>query len=78
MVEYVKGSVQENMEESEIYDEAWLFGKALWAIILQKTLGLIFCNERVAKGYQCCFKLVKYFPLSRKGSYFSMPVNGHV
>ena len=78
MVEHMKGGVQKSIEEPKIYDETWLFGMVLWVNILQIAFGLIFNNEGVARGYQHCFKLVNHIPLYWKGSYFSIPVNGHV
>lgn len=78
MVGYVRADVHKVTEEPKIYDEAWLFGKVQWVTMLQTTLGLIFNNEGVARGYQCYFKLVKHLPLFWKGSYFSILVNGHV
>ena len=78
IIKHMKGDVQKSIEEPKIYDEAWLFGKVLWVTILQIAFGLIFNNEGVAKGYQCCFKVVKHLPLFWKGSYFSIPINGHV
>ena len=62
-IEHVKDSVQVSTEEIEVFDEAWLFGKVLWTIILQKALRFIFSSERFTRGYQYSFKLVKHSPL---------------
>lgn len=78
MIEHVKGGVQKNTKRLEIYDEAWLFGKVLWVTMLQIVFGIKFSSEGVARGYQCCYNLVKHSPICWKGSYFSLPVNGHV
>jgi hypothetical protein len=78
MIEHVKDSMQMSTEETEVFDEAWLFGKVLWVTMLQIAFGFKFDNEGVARSYQCCFKLVEHLPLFREGSYFSLPVNGHV
>lgn len=78
MIEHVKGSVQKSTEESEVYNDAWLFGKVLGVTMLQIAFGLKFSSEGLARGCQCYCKLVKHSPLCRKGSYFSLPVNGHV
>ncbi len=77
-IEHVKDSMQINTKQSEVYDEAWLFGKVLWVTMLQIAFGLKFSSQGLARRYQCCCKLVKHSPLCRKGSYFSLPINGHV
>lgn len=77
-IECASKDIHESIDESDIYGEAWLFGKVLWVIRLQITFGLKFNNEGVARGYHCYFKLVEHLPLFRKGSYFSLSINGHV
>ena len=77
-VECVREDICGGIEETKVYDEAWMFGKVLWVTMLQIALGIKFSSKGVARGYQCCYNLVKHSPLCRKGSYFSRPVNGHV
>lgn len=76
--EYAKKNVDGSIDESKVYNEAWLFGKILRVIMLQEALGLKFNSEGVDKDYQCYFKLMEHLPLFRRGSYFSLSVNGHV
>ena len=77
-VEYARKDVHGSIDESEVYNEAWLFGKILWVIMSQEALGLKFNSEGATKDYQCCFRSMEYLPLFRRGSYFSLPVNGHI
>ena len=78
MIDGARSNVQEGMDESEIYDEGWLFGRDFWATYFQRTSGFSFDYDEVAKGEFFWFNLLEHNFLFRKGSYFSLPVNGHV
>jgi hypothetical protein len=74
-------NMQEGTEKIEIYDEvyneAWLFGKYFWLIHLLCYDSFSSSNKGVVFEFYSWFSLLKHNPLYRKGSYFSLPVNGH-
>ena len=78
MIDGARSNVQEGMDESEIYDEGWLFGRDFWATYFQHTSGFNFDYDEVTKGEFFWFNLLERNFLFQKGSYFSLPVNGHV
>ena len=70
-------SIQKQEGKPEIYNEAWLFGKYFW---LTHDLCCDNFSSRIKRDVIVSlswFRLLKHNPLYRKGSYFSLPVNGH-
>ena len=74
----MRSNVQMNSKKSEVYDEAWLFGKCFWLTNFQHYISAAFRHEEFSRRSWFWFSLAKHNPLYQRGSYFSLPINGNV